>query len=100
MTTVTTPIALMSLRPGAEWTMTDDDISTIIWHTPNVEPVTQADIDAEITRLEQEDAAAAASKEAARLSARARLSGMGFTGAEIDAMYPNLAAPVEVQPLT
>lgn len=91
---ISTAQALISLRPGAEWTMTDDDIDTIIWHTPDVEPVTRADIDAEIARLEQEAAAAAEAKEVARLSARARLAGMGFTDAEIDVMYPNLAAPV------
>ena len=90
---ITTPLALMSLRPGAEWTMTDNDISTIIWHTPDVEPVTQQDIDAEIARLEREAVAAAEAKEAARLSARARLAGMGFSDEEIDVMYPNLAAP-------
>lgn len=43
---------------------------------------------------DEQVAAEAAAKEAARLSARARLSGMGFTDAEIDAMYPNLVAPI------
>lgn len=46
--------ALKSLCPAAQWSMVNDDYSTIIWHVePNVIP-TQAEIDAEIARLQAE----------------------------------------------
>jgi hypothetical protein len=43
---ITTAEAVMSLRPGAEWTMSDDDVEGIIWHTEGVEPLTSAEVQA------------------------------------------------------
>jgi hypothetical protein len=40
-------MAVLSLRPGAEWSMNGGDIENIIWHTPNVEPLTEAEVQAE-----------------------------------------------------
>jgi hypothetical protein len=37
---ITTAEAVMSLRPGAEWSMNGDDVEGIIWHTEGVEPLT------------------------------------------------------------
>lgn len=82
--------ALLSLRPGVEWSMTDDDISTIIWHTPDVEPVSAADIEAEIQRLEAAATEAQVTAEAARTAAIAHAKSLGFTDAMIAVMYPNL----------
>ena len=46
--------AVLSLRPNTEWTMNDFDVENIIWHTPNVEPLTKAEVDAELSRLQTE----------------------------------------------
>jgi hypothetical protein len=58
--------AVISLRPNTEWSMNGDDVEGIIWHTPDVEPLTTAEVEAEIVRLESESEAAAAEKAAAR----------------------------------
>lgn len=61
---ITTAQAVASLRPNVEWTMSGDDVTNIVWHTENVEPLTQAMVDDEIERLEALKASQATSKEA------------------------------------
>jgi hypothetical protein len=82
----TTAQAVMSLRPGAEWTMNGDDVENIIWHTPNVEPLTTAEVKAEIVRLEAEQLAAVSAKQAARESALAKLAALGLTEEEAQSL--------------
>jgi hypothetical protein len=87
---ITTAQAVMSLRPGVEWTMNGDDVEGIIWHTEGVEPLTTAEVQAEVLRLEK----AAADKEAADAAARAaairHAKQLGFTDEMIAVMYPGL----------
>ena len=78
--------AIKSLRPGAEWTMNGDDVEGIIWHTEGVEPLTTAEVQAEIARLEQAEIDAAAAKEAAKASALAKLEALGLTTEEAQAI--------------
>ena len=80
------PQAVASLRPGVEWTMNGDDVENIIWHTPNVQPLTKAEVDAEVQRLEQAAADEAAAKEAACASAIAKLTALGLDESEVDAL--------------
>lgn len=89
---ITVAAAISSLRPGAEWSMSDNDPRTLIWHTPGVETLSVEEIEAEVLRLQQAEQEISAAKEATRLSARARLADIGFTDAEIDVMYPALVA--------
>ena len=86
MSEVTVGMAVMSLRPGAEWTMSDNDVENMIWHTEGVEPLTQAEVDAEVARLEQAAIDEAAAKQAARESAEAKLLALGLTIEEVEAM--------------
>lgn len=83
---ITTQQAVVSLRPGAEWTMNGDDVENIIWHTPGVTPLTKAEVDAEVARLEQAAVAEAAAKEAARASAVAKLAALGLDESEVAAL--------------
>ena len=83
---ITTPQAVMSLRPGAEWSMNGDDVEGIIWHTPNVAPLTKAEVDAEVARLEQVAVAAEAERVAARASAVAKLAALGLDEVEVAAL--------------
>lgn len=78
--------AVMSLRPGAEWSMNGDDVEGIIWHTEGVEPLTRAEVDAEITRLEAAAVAEQQRKEAARASAVAKLAALGLDADEVSAV--------------
>jgi hypothetical protein len=83
--------AVISLRPGVEWTMTDDDVEGITWHTPNVEPLTTAEVQAEIARLEQAALDKAEADAQARAAAIAHAKTLGFTDEMIAVMYPGLA---------
>jgi hypothetical protein len=78
--------ALSTLRPNTEWQMLDNNISTIVWYTPNVEPLTEAEVATEMQRLEQVAADADAARVAARESAVAKLSALGLNEVEINAM--------------
>ena len=88
---ITTAQAVMSLRPGAEWTMNGDDVEGIIWHTPGVAPLTKAEVDAEVARLEHAAADKAAADAAARDAAIAHAKSLGFTDEMIAVMYPSLS---------
>jgi hypothetical protein len=88
---ITTAQAVMSLRPGAEWSMNGDDVEGITWHTPNVEPLTTAEVQAEIERLEQAALDKAEADAQARAAAIAHAKTLGFTDEMIAVMYPGLA---------
>ena len=71
--------AIRSLRLGAEFTMNNDDISTVVWHTEGITTPSQAEIDAKILELEAQDAAIIN----ARQSALVKLAALGLTPEEI-----------------
>lgn len=83
---ITTSEAVASLRPGIEWTLIGNDVEGIVWHTEGVEPLTAAEVQAEVARLEQAEIDAAAAKEAAKASALAKLEALGLTTEEAQAI--------------
>jgi hypothetical protein len=83
---ITVVQVVMSLRPNVEWSMNGDDVENIIWHTPNVEPLTTEEVQAEMQRLEQEAANAEAERIAAKESAMQKLAALGLTEAEVHAI--------------
>ena len=95
---ITIQMAVMSLRPGVEWSMSGDDVQGITWHTPNTEPLTTKQVQAEIKRLESEAAAQTASAQAATLAAIAHAKSLGFTDEMIAVMYPNLQSESPTAP--
>ena len=88
---ITTAAAVASLRPGVEWTLNGDDVEGITWHTEGVEPLTIAEVEAEVARLEQAAIDKAAADAQARTAAIAHAKSLGFTDEMIAVMYPNLA---------
>jgi len=93
---ITTQQAVMSLRPGVEWSMSGDDVANITWHTPDVEPLTEAEVAKETKRLEALAVTAEANRIAALQAARTFALSLGFTPAMLAVMYPQLAeAPSE-----
>ncbi len=84
--------AVMSLRPGVELVMTGEDVENIIYHTPGVIPITRAEVDAEIIKLEKATADKAKAEAAATAAAIAHAKSLGFTDAMIAVMYPNLGS--------
>jgi len=83
--------AVMSLRPGVEWTMDGEDVANITWHTEGAEPLTQAEVDAEVVRLESAEATAETNRLATITAARDHAASLGFTDAMLAVMYPNLS---------
>ena len=83
---ITTAEAVMSLRPGAEWTMAGDDVENITWHTEGVQPLTQAEVEAEVARLEQAAIDEATQREANLASAMEKLAALGLNQNEIKAL--------------
>ena len=83
--------AVMSLRPGVEWSMNGDDVENIIWHTPNVEPLTTEEVQAEIQRLEQEAIDAEQKRVDAKNSAIAKLSALGLNEDEVNAIIGGIS---------
>ena len=43
--------AIMELAPGAEFSMTDDDYDTMIWHTPEIAKPTIEEVNAKLAEL-------------------------------------------------
>jgi hypothetical protein len=71
--------------------MNGDDVEGIIWHTEGLEPLTSAEVAAEVARLEQAALDKEAADKAARDAAIAHAKSLGFTNDMIAVMYPNLA---------
>ena len=71
--------AIASLRPDAEFSINNDDINTIVWHTEGASTPSQEEISAKIAELEAVDAA----KIDARQSALSKLAALGLTPEEI-----------------
>jgi len=87
---ITTAHAVQSLRPGIEWSMSGDDVAGITWHTPDVEPLTEAEVAKEMKRLEALAKTIEANRVAALQDARAFALSLGFTPAMLAVMYPQL----------
>jgi len=84
--------AVASLRPGIEWSMSGDDVEGITWYTEGAEPLTTAEVQAEIKRLEKAEADKVKADQASTAAAIAHAKSLGFTDAMIAVMYPNLGA--------
>ena len=89
---ITTGQAVASLRPGVEWSMSGDDVEGITWHTPDAQPLTVVEVEAEMVRLESVEVERVAGEAAARLAAISHAKSLGFTDEMITVMYPNLGS--------
>ena len=76
---ITTPDALISLRPKAKWTLNDD---VLTWKDEVQNEPTQAEIDAEIKRLQAEYDAQA--------YARKRAEAYPSVGDQLDMIYKDM----------
>jgi predicted RNA binding protein with dsRBD fold (UPF0201 family) len=76
--------AIQKINPTAEVSVSGEDINSIIWENGTT-PIPVADIQAQISVVEQEIADAAAQKIADKESANAKLRALGLTDDEIEA---------------
>jgi len=70
--------------------MSGDDVAGITWHTPDVEPLTEAEVAKEVKRLEALAKMTEANRVADLQAARAFALSLGFTPAMLNVMYPQL----------
>jgi hypothetical protein len=66
-------LAIKSLRPDSEFTYQNDDYSTIEWHVLEGEAPSQAEIDAEIAKIKNDEATKAKSDATAKAALLKRL---------------------------
>ena len=78
--------AIQFLRPNAEFVMTDDDPSTIVWHTEGVTTPTAKQIKDAIKSMEAQELVDKEAKEAAKASAIAKLEALGLNLDEAQAI--------------
>ena len=81
--------AIRLMYPDAAFSMTNDDISTIAWRTEGIATPTQAEIDAKIKQIEEEEVAAITAKAAAKATAMSKLEALGLSSEEIAAITNN-----------
>lgn len=78
--------AIQSLRPNITFTITGDDLSTIVWHSEEITTPSQEEVDAKILELEEADKAEVDNKATAKASLIARL---GITEEESALLFNN-----------
>jgi hypothetical protein len=78
--------AIKSLCPSAEFVITADDYSTIVWHKIEGDAPTLAKVEAEIKRLQDLELTAESRKAEAKASAQSKLEALGLTVEEIAAL--------------
>lgn len=87
---ITLEDAIVSLRPGAEWSLSGNNVEGIIWHTQGVEPLSFDEVSAEMQRLQQLADEKEQAEVAARQAAISHAKSLGFTDEMIAVMYPAL----------
>jgi len=78
--------AIQALRPNQEFTIINDDLSTIIWNSPNITTPTELEVNAKIEELKINDAQIVISKAEALESAKSKLKALGLTEEEAKAL--------------
>jgi len=73
--------------------MSGDDVAGITWHTPDVEPLTEAEVAKEMKRLDALAVTTEANRVAALQDARTFALSLGFTPAMLAVMFPQLKEP-------
>lgn len=78
--------AIQALRPNASFSITGDDLSTLIWITDGVTSPTQEEVTIKIAELEALDAQAELDRISARTAVEQKLSALGLTLEDIAAL--------------
>jgi hypothetical protein len=78
--------AIKYLKPTAEFVITNDDYSTIVWHQLDGDAPTQKEIDAAIEQVKSDEAQAVIDQANAKLAAQAKLAALGLTVEDLQAL--------------
>ncbi len=78
--------AITALRPDAHWYMIGNTLDGLVWEDEEQTAPTQEEVDAKLVELEAEVEAAKVAKETAYQSALTKLSALGLTEEEVQAI--------------
>lgn len=78
--------AILKLKPNAEFVITNNDYSTIVWHNLDGNAPTQAEITAAIEQIKADEIAEAETKAQAKTAAEAKLAALGLTTEDLKAL--------------
>lgn len=78
--------AIKKLKPTAEFSLTDNDYSTIKWVVLEGKAPTQAQIDSAIEQVKIDEIAEVEAKEQAKAAAQAKLAALGLTVEDLTAL--------------
>ena len=79
-------LAILLLRPNAEFSFTNDDYSTIKWDVLEGDVPIQAEIDAAIEQVKIDEAQAVIDQVNAKAAAQAKLAALGLTVEDLQAL--------------
>lgn len=77
--------AILKINPTAQVSVSGEDINSIVWEN-GTQPIPLADIQAQISIVEQEIADEATNKETRKATAKQKLIDLGLTEEEIKAL--------------
>jgi hypothetical protein len=78
--------AITALRPNTHWHLIGDTLDGLVWEDEEQTAPTQEEVDAKLVELEAEVEAAKVAKEEAYQSALTKLSALGLTEEEVQAI--------------
>ena len=78
--------AIKKLKPNAEFSLNDDDYSTIKWDILDGQAPSQKEIDAAIKEVKADEAQAEANKATAKAAAEGKLAALGLTTDDLRAL--------------
>jgi hypothetical protein len=78
--------AIQSLKPSAEFVLSDGDYSTIKWDELEGVAPTMAEIETKIEQIKSDEIAAKIKAENNRLAAQAKLEALGLTADDLKAL--------------
>lgn len=81
--------AIYSLRPDSQFTISNDDYSTIVWQELDGLAPTQLEVNAAIEQVKSEEIAAQEAAVAAKQAAEAKLAALGLTSDDLKALGLN-----------
>ena len=78
--------AIRKLKPKSEFTFSNEDYSTIVWHILEGSAPTQAEIDDAIEQVKADEITEAEARAEAKAAAEAKLEALGLTADDLKAL--------------
>ena len=79
-------LAIRKLKPNAEWSITDNDYSTTVWHVLDGDAPTAKQIQDTIKQIKADEITTVEAKAAAKAAAQSKLAALGLTVEDLKAL--------------